>query len=57
MDTKTRAEHPYRIDAESQWMNAQILMREINRIQFIENFKTMAPEIAMELKKQGVVFP
>lgn len=57
MDIKTRAEHPYRVDAGFQWMNAQIIMREINRLQFLENFKTMAPEIVLELKKQGVVFP
>ena len=51
------AEKCERVDAEIQLQNALLLMREINRIQFLENFKAMAPAIVAELKKAGVIFP
>ncbi len=54
---KTAEEVPGYVDAKEQWENAQMLMREINRIQYFENFRKMAPAIVAELRKHGVIFP
>lgn len=49
---------PYYVDANVQFSNSIILMREISRIAFLENFeKNLAPGIAKELQRQGVKFP
>lgn len=48
---------PDYVDAKVQWENTQILMQAINRIQYLENFRAMAPMIVAELKKHGVIFP
>lgn len=50
-------EDPDRVDAEIQWINAQILMREINKIEFMERLRALAPGVAVALKKAGVIFP
>ena len=48
---------PYSVDAKFQWQAAQMIMREINRIQFLDYFKSICPALVTELRKKGVVFP
>ena len=44
-------------EAEINFQNSLAIMREISRIQFLENFRKMAPDIVKELQKYGVKFP
>lgn len=51
-------ENPDAYDADVQLANSMLVMREICRIQFLEEFeKNLAPGIAKALIKHGVKFP
>lgn len=45
------------VNAQEQWVAAQLVMREINKIQFLEHFQKIAPDIVRELQRHGVIFP